>query len=236
MPLSADLAERLLGAVIDGTHPPGAALPPEAELAEQHGVSRLTVREAVSSLRAQNIVHIRRGLGTYVNEPGTWTALDPVIRAANAGPAHGALSESLLEARRVLEEGAAELAAAKRTEEDLARLREHLAAMRAAHEQSDVDAFVRADLAFHDALVRASGNIFVPLMFAPFGRLLPEGRHETSAVAAIRENATAQHEHIVRALESGDPARARSAMAAHMTQTGEDLRRHVLGPADAGPP
>lgn len=235
MSLSADLAERILRAVIDGTHPPGTALPPESELAEQHGVSRLTVREAVTSLRAQNVVHIQRGRGTYVNEPGNWTALDPVVRAANAGPAHGALSESLLEARRLLEEGAAELAATKRTDEDLAGLREHVTAMRSAHEHSDVDAFVRADLAFHDTLVRASGNVFVPLMFAPFGRLLPEGRHETSAVAAIRENATAQHEHIVRALESADPARARAAMAAHMTQTGADLRRHVLGTDTAAP-
>jgi len=57
----ADLAERLLSAIIDGTCPPDAALPPEGELAEQSAVSRLTVREAVKQLRAQNVVRVVRG-------------------------------------------------------------------------------------------------------------------------------------------------------------------------------
>ncbi|MEV0699894.1 FadR/GntR family transcriptional regulator [Saccharopolyspora sp. NPDC050389] len=229
MSLSDQLAERLLSAIIDGTHAPGSALPPEGELAEQYAVSRLTVREAIKALRVQNIVRIQRGRGTYVNPPAQWTALDPLIRSAAATPrSSAAISESLIEARRLIEVGAVELAASKRTDDDLVQLRSLLQDMRDAVDTDDVELFVEADIAFHDAIMRASGNAFIPLMFEPFGRLLVEGRSETSAVPEIRANALAHHTKILRALEAADPAMARQAMEDHMVQTAEDLRTHVL--------
>jgi GntR family transcriptional regulator, transcriptional repressor for pyruvate dehydrogenase complex len=229
MSLSDQLAERLISAIIDGTHAPGTALPPEGELAEQYSVSRLTVREAIKALRVQNMVRIQRGRGTYVNPPAQWTALDPMIRAAAATPrSSGAISESLIEARRLIEVGAVELAASKRTDGDLEQLRQLLQDMRDAVDANDVELFVEADIAFHDAIMRASGNAFIPLMFEPFGRLLIEGRRETSAVPEIRANALAHHTRILRALEAADPALAREAMESHMCQTADDLRTHVL--------
>ena len=231
MSLSEDLAERLLSAIIDGTYPPDAALPPEAELAEQSMVSRLTVREAVKQLRAQNVVRVVRGRGTYVNPPDRWTALEPVIRAASRS-SHTTLSERLLEARRLIENGATELAAVRRSDTDLAELREHLAAMRDAADAGDTEQFVQADIDFHDTVMRATGNLFVPLLFEPFGPLLAEGRRETSAVPQIRVNAIAHHEAVLAALESGDPDKAREAMNAHMNQTANDYRTHVLKTAD----
>ena len=68
----------------------------------------------------------------------------------------------------------------------------------------------------------------VPEPRRPFGRLLVEGRRETSAVPEIRENALARHAEVLRALETGDPAVARKAMEDHMSQTADDLRTHVL--------
>lgn len=231
MSLSEDLAERLLSAIIDGTYPPDAALPPEGELAEQSSVSRLTVREAVKQLRAQNVVRVVRGRGTYVNPPDRWTALAPVVRAASHS-SHASLSERLIEARRLIENGATELAALRRTESDLAELREHLAAMRDAADAHDTEQFVQADIDFHDTVMRATGNLFVPFLFEPFGALLAEGRRETSAVPQIRVNAIAHHEAVLRALESGDPDKARGAMNAHMNQTANDYRTHVVKSAD----
>lgn len=229
MSLSDELAEKLFSAIIDGTYAPGSALPPEAELAELHAVSRLTVREAIRELRVPNIVRIQRGRGTYVNPPAQWTALDPMIRAAAATPrSSAAISESLVEARRLIEVGAVELAAVKRTDDDLEQLRELLRDMREAVETADVERFVEADIAFHDTIMRASGNAFIPLMFEPFGRLLVEGRRETSAVPEIRTNALAHHTEVLRALETGDPGVARKAMEDHMSQTADDLRTHVL--------
>lgn len=225
MSLADDLAEQLLAAIIDGQYPPDSALPPEGELSERGGVSRLTVREAVKSLRAQNVVRVVRGRGTYVNPPDRWTALEPVVRAASRT---GALSERLIEARRLIENGACELAALRRTEDDLRELRRQLALMRQAAADADTELFVQADIDFHDVVMRASGNLFVPLLFEPFGRLLVEGRRETSAVPEIRANAVAHHERVLAALESGSAEAARAAMDGHMNQTAEDLRTHVI--------
>ncbi|MFE9442834.1 FadR/GntR family transcriptional regulator [Streptomyces sp. NPDC006602] len=227
MSLSEDLAERLLSAIIDGTYPPDAALPPEAELAEQSSMSRLTVREAVKQLRAQNVVRVVRGRGTYVNSPDRWTAMAAVIRAASHS-SHTSLSERLIEARRLIENGATELAALRRDETHLAELREHLATMREAADEADTEKFVQADIDFHATVMRATGNLFVPLLFEPFGALLAEGRRETSAIPQIRVNAIAHHEAVLQALESGDPDKAREAMSAHMNQTAHDYRTHVL--------
>ncbi|MGW2563270.1 FadR/GntR family transcriptional regulator [Streptomyces sp. NPDC001514] len=227
MSLSDDLAEQLLTAIIDGRYPPDSALPPEGELAEQGGISRLTVREAVKQLRAQNVVRVVRGRGTYVNPPDRWTALEPVVRATSR-TSSGALSERLIEARRLIENGACELAASRRTEEDLEALRQHLDVMRKAAEAGDTEQFVQADIDFHDTVMRATGNLFVPLLFEPFGPLLVEGRRETSAVPEIRENAIAHHAAVLAALESGSPEAARAAMDAHMKQTADDLRTHVI--------
>ncbi|MER6357967.1 FCD domain-containing protein [Streptomyces sp. NPDC001634] len=178
-------------------------------------------------MRAQNVVRVLRGRGTYVNPPDRWTALEPVVRAASRTTS-GALSDRLIEARRLIENGACELAASRRTEEDLEALRQHLAVMREAAEAGDTEQFVQADIDFHDTVMRATGNLFVPLLFEPFGPLLVDGRRETSAVPEIRTNAIAHHEAVLTALESGSPEAAREAMAAHMNQTADDLRTHVI--------
>lgn len=229
MSLSDEIAERLLSSIIDGHYPPGTALPPEGALAEEYAASRLTVREAIKVLRSQNVVRIHRGRGTYVNAPDHWTALEPMIRAAATAPrAGGAISEKLIEARRLIEVGAAQLAAARCTDDDIAELAEALDDMRAAAEAADTEGFVQADIAFHEVVMRASGNAFVPLLFEPFGRLLIEGRRETSAVPQIRTNAIAHHEAVLQALRTGEPDKARRAMDDHMAQTADDLRTHVI--------
>ncbi len=154
-----------------------------------------------------------------------------LIRAAAAAPrSTGMVSERLIEARRLIEIGAIELAALRRTEDDLTQLHGLLQDMRDSAATGDVDLFVEADIAFHDIVMQASGNAFIPLMFEPFGRLLHEGRRETSAVPAIRANAIEHHAQILRALEAGDPVLARKAMDEHMCQTADDLRTHVIDP------
>lgn len=229
MPLSDEIAERLLSSVIDGHYPPGTALPTESELAEEYAASRLTIREAVKVLRSQSVVRIHRGRGTYVNDPGQWTALEPMIRAAASSThATGTVSEKLIEARELIEVGAARLAALRRTDEDLAELSELLGEMTQAASDGDTDAFVHADIAFHEVVMRASGNAFVPLLFGPFGRLLVDGRRETSAVPEIRDHAVEHHRRVLDALREGDADGAGRAMEGHITQTAEDLRTHVL--------
>jgi GntR family transcriptional repressor for pyruvate dehydrogenase complex len=228
MALPEDLADMLLEAIVEGQFPVESVLPPEGELALRYGMSRLTVREAVRILRSQNVVDVRRGRGTYVNPPQAWTSLDAIVRIEERQSPAGRVSVRLLEARRMVEVGAAQLAATNRSKEDLASLVASIEEMRLADRADRVDLFVEADIAFHDVIMHATANMFIPFMFEPFGNLLTNARTETSSIHDIRVNAMAMHEEILEALTIGDPERSRDAMEAHMNQTEADLRRFVL--------
>ena len=222
------VADQLLDRIINGDIEIGSALPSEADIAEAANVSRLTVREALKSLRAKNVVNVQRGRGTYINPPRAWTSLEATVRAAAHGVGENNVSLQLLEVRRMIETGAAALAALRREPGDLVLLEQHLAGMVTAAEVGDVDAFVAEDIAFHDVILRASGNVLVPAMYEPLARLLSAGRRETSAVPVIQEHAIAMHRAILTAIAAGDAEESRLAMDAHMNQTQTDLMEHVL--------
>ncbi|TDQ45746.1 FadR/GntR family transcriptional regulator [Actinorugispora endophytica] len=222
------LAEHLLDQVVRGEIAVDEALPSEAELAVQAGVSRLTVREAVKVLRTKNIVRVKRGRGTYVNAADRWTDLEPVLRAVGRGAGAGTTALAVVEVRRMIEAGAAELCAARRTEADLALLAAHVAEMDEAAAAGDAAAFARADDAFHEAVLRSCGNAFVPAVCGPLDRLLPHVRTRAAAFAPVRENAQKHHRHILAEVTAGSPAAARGAMEAHMDQTATDLLHYVV--------
>ncbi len=222
------VADELLDRIIAGEFPPGAAVPGELELSARHEVSRMTVREAMKTLQAQQILSVERGRGTFVNPLNRWASLEAVLRAASEGKNDAAAAVQLIELRRMLETGACELAAGRIGDSDLNTLQGQLEAMRDAHERHDVAAFVAADLAFHDLILRASENVFVAVLFAPLHRVLERRRTQTSEVREIQAHAIGQHEKIVQALATRDPHKARDAMDAHMQQTLDDLKSYVL--------
>lgn len=210
------VADELLDRIIAGDFPPGSSVPGELELSAHHDVSRMTVREAMKTLEAQRILSVERGRGTFVNPLNRWTSLEAVLRAASEGKTEADASVQLIELRRMLESGACELAATRISDADIQALFGHVAAMRAAHDVNDLAAFVVADLAFHDLILRSSENVFVAVLFEPLHRILEKRRAETSAMPAIQEHAIGHHQNIAEALESRDPDRARQAMDAHM--------------------
>lgn len=222
------ISDNLLDRIIAGEFPPDAALPGELELTAQHDVSRLTVREAMKTLVAQSVIRIERGRGTFVNPISRWASMDMVLRAAQEAGDNADASVQLIEVRRMLETGAAELAATRITEGELDGLRQRVAAMRQAHREADLRLFVESDLAFHDIILHASGNVFLAVMFEPLSRVLAARRAETSRVPEIQVNAIREHEGIVTALASGSPETARLAMDSHMSQTMRDLETYVL--------
>ncbi|OIQ80507.1 HTH-type transcriptional regulator LutR [mine drainage metagenome] len=226
--LVAMVADDLLDRIVAGEFPPDSTLPGELELAAHHDVSRMTVREAMKTLAAQHVIRVERGRGTFVNPLARWTSMEAVLRAASDGVNAAAASVQLIELRRMLETGAAELAATRISPTELEALGACLEEMRAAHAADDVDRFVTADLAFHDLVLRASGNAFVVLMVEPLSRVLAASRAQTSRVTEIQGHAIDEHTRVHAALTSGDPERSRLAMDHHMTQTLDDLRTYVL--------
>jgi GntR family transcriptional repressor for pyruvate dehydrogenase complex len=222
------VSDNLLDRIIAGEFPPDATLPGELELTAEHEVSRLTVREAVKTLEAQSVVRIERGRGTFVNPVSRWESMDMVLRAATEAGDNADASIQLIEVRRMLESGAAELAATHITSNELDTLQHHLTSMQEAHDTADLTRFVEADLAFHNVILHASGNVFLAVMFEPLSRVIAARREETSRVPQIQTNAIREHAGIITALASGSAESARLAMDSHMEQTMRDLKTYVL--------
>ncbi|MHA7282093.1 FadR/GntR family transcriptional regulator [Arthrobacter sp. TMS2-4] len=226
-PLAESVFDDILEQIIDGTYPPGAALPPENDLAVSLDVSRLTVREALKQLQAQHVVEIRRGLGTYVNPAAQWTDLQAILRYASTTADSPDISLRLLEIRRMVETGATELAALHATDDDLERMEAANTDLQVAHAADDLDAVTAADMAFHDAIFRASANPFLPVILGPLSQLLYAMRRETSSFREVQQHAIAHHTLILEAIRTRDPEVAGKAMQAHINQTYDDYEHFI---------
>ena len=224
-------ADALIRDITTGKYPAGSTLPNEQDLAGLLGVSRPTLRGAIKSLREKSVVQVHHGKGMFVNPVSEWSALDPQLLAYRVGT-DPSLPRRLIEARRFIEAAACELAAGRRTAEDLAAMEDSLAGMVAADEAADVEAFVSGDLAFHQAILTASGNPFIAALFDPIGRLLHATRTQTSAHAESRDHAIEHHRHVLAAVRDGDPEAARQAMIGHLVQTEDDFDRYVASGAE----
>jgi GntR family transcriptional regulator, transcriptional repressor for pyruvate dehydrogenase complex len=226
--LSDQLVEALIEAIAAGDYQVGAALPSEAELADMAKVSRLTVREAVKSLQARGLVRVEQGRGTFVNPPASWSALDAIVIVARSSnqAERTAITKRLIEARRLVEVGVAELAASRREQAHLEAMAEAIARAEAAHAAGDIDLFVDADLNFHNEIMKAAGNPFVAALFEPIRHLVHESRRHTSSFDEARGHAVRAHKRILRAISSGTATAARNAMRQHLEETEADLEEY----------
>lgn len=226
--LADSTAQRILGLIVEGEFAAGEALPGEVALASQMGVSRLTVREAVKSLRSQQVLRAVHGSGTFVNPTSKWLSIDAVVEMVGGKDLQTILR--LLELRKLLETGASELFAPHADKQDFARMSALVEEMQDSHLRGDVDGFVEADISFHEIIHHGCKNPFIPVVFQPIARALRKHRYETSSVPIIREHAIAEHLNIVAALKSGSPSAARTAMDSHLSQTIDDALTHLNSP------
>jgi DNA-binding FadR family transcriptional regulator len=153
------IAEQLRGAIVSGHFSIGERLPTEDELAARYGVSRATVREALKRLAAQNLVRSRRGPagGNFVTQPTHEELAESLSGAATLLVGLGSLDiVEIVEARRVLQGACLSLAAQKVTEAALQQVEQAL--LRQKDSGLSDEAFCAADVAFHRALVDATGN------------------------------------------------------------------------------
>ena len=223
--LANELAQRLSTRILEGQYPPGAKLPREADLMREFGVSRTVVREAISGLQAGGKVETRHGVGTFVLSPED--ALPFRIESEQLGVLTDVIS--LLEVRIGLETEGAALAAQRRTNNDIDRLRNALSAFHLALQEGR-DA-VEADLAFHRCVAQASGNAhFAQLLVAIGARGLP--RHRLGKDDPLKSNrihylqrVQQEHEAIYNAIEAQDPEAARAAMRTHLSNSRDRLRK-----------
>ena len=208
------VSERLAEKIIGGFYPPGAALPNEDDLCEQLAVSRSSIREAVRGLAAKGMVETRTRAGTIVLTKDRWSRLDPdVLRWTYEYGADVAFDHSLIEARRIIEPAAAEMAAERATKEDLRRLKESFDTM-AANFQGDLDLCSFADLQFHRAILVASHNEVLILLGSAMSAALLASFRRITSLAESHAAAVDAHRAVLDAIRDRDPQAARDGMLA----------------------
>jgi GntR family transcriptional regulator, transcriptional repressor for pyruvate dehydrogenase complex len=208
-----------------GALKPGNQLPPERELAQQFGVSRTAVREAVKALREKGLVEAYPGRGTFVTDGTSHAIRQSLDRMIRIGQPEG--STYLAEVREILEPEIAALAATRADAEDLTSMREAVSIMDKA--KRDSDAFIEADLDFHLALAEAAANPLILSLIDSIVGLLREQRLRIFQVEGGPERGQYHHKRIMEAIEKHDPLGAREAMKAHLRQVREDCQELPSG-------
>jgi DNA-binding FadR family transcriptional regulator len=215
-PLYLQVAESIRQAILSGQLGPGDALPTERDLSESFKVSRASVREALRALQAQGLVSsggspartvVAEGAGTHARD-----ALVTLLRL------NGVRLDDLMEFRAVLEAAALAEAARRRNRLELAPAQEALADM--GRPGVGAEEFEEADLRFHVALVRASGNeamhlVMQALREAVARHLLDHLRGQADLPATL-SRLTAEHAGILAAVERGHAGRAADLVRSHI--------------------
>jgi GntR family transcriptional repressor for pyruvate dehydrogenase complex len=217
------VVQHLQGMIVSGDLQPGDRLPPERHMAEQLGVSRTVIREAVKTLEQMGIVTVMTGSGTYVSQ------IDPGIVSESIGlliQQSGSSFEHLNEVRRILETEVAALAAERAGSEDVVALEDALEQMGAAVALADGDPerlerFIEADLAFHNALIEAAHNSLLPILLDPISDQLRELRRLASSAAGAMQHALNYHGKILERLKDRDASACRKLMREHLAQAEE---------------
>ncbi|MFI7276245.1 FadR/GntR family transcriptional regulator [Streptomyces sp. NPDC049879] len=205
---------------------PGDPLPTENELMTLFGVSRNSVREALKALQAVNVVDIRHGFGTYVGSLSLDSFVEAMVFRAAVRHRRGEASlHELLEVREALEAGLIMEVADDVPAEDLARLRDLVAAMEREAAGGRVSA--ATDRAFHVALYRSLGNHLLSEVLDAFWAAFHRVRGDLRADDQDPRVVCARHEDILAALEAGDGPRAAVAMRAHFAGIRQLLADHA---------
>ena len=214
------IVQQIEESVLKGTLKPGDQLPAERELAQQLGVSRTAVREAVKTLREKGLVEAYSGRGTFITDGTSQAARQSFDLMVKLGQAEG--SPHLAELRLILEPGIAALAAARVQEPEIVALREAVTVMDGA--QRDPEAYIEADLDFHLALAEAAANPLILSLIDSIVGLLREQRMRIFNVEGGPQRGQIHHKRILEAIERHDPEMARSAMRSHLEQVREDSK------------
>ena len=203
-PLREVVCETLRDAVRRGVLKPGERLM-EIQLAEELGVSRTPVREAIRKLEMEGYVIMMPRRGTYI--------ADLSIRDIN----------EVFEIRTSLESLASGLAAERITEDELEKLQRLLVEIGAHIKSGDMESIVRTDTEFHDLLYQASRNSRLVGIISNLREQLTRFRTTSMSFPGRLKATLEEHRNIVEAIAQGDEQAARKAAAHHMEKSEQTL-------------
>ena len=210
------VAERLRQRVVHGELQPGERLPNEAVLATDFGVSRATVREALRVLATQSLIRTSKGAGggSYVTLPSVNGVSEYVQSSISLlADADDVTLEELLEARELLEVPAARLAAERRTEEELERLRDAIPdePLRLGTQRQFV-----YNQDFHLAVIDGCRNALLAIAAQPVFAVLQRNLARSKLGARFHRAINEHHRAIAAAIEAGDADAAGGEMYDHL--------------------
>lgn len=216
--LTAATFERLVNVILSGQWPEGARIPPERELCQQLGIARASLREAVKALELIGVLESRVGDGTFVC-PRSEFLSRPLLWAITGTD----LNElrDIVEARRLIEEDIAGLAAERASSEELEKIAASVEDLRTA--LPDPEACLAADLRFHIAVAEAAHNQVLLNSVQLLRNLMKQWILLKLRIPGAAAQVLEQHEAILAAVRLRDSDLARAEMSKHLGTMGKLL-------------
>ena len=209
--------------IVGGAIKPGELLPREEALAQRMAVSRTALREALKVLGSKGLIETKQKTGTRVRDPRHWNQLDADILAWRcASMPTEDFVEKLVEMREIIEPAAAAAAAKRRSPEQLACIKAAYEAMSTA---DDLDAWAKADLAFHECVLDAANNELLGSLFSVVDTALGAYFLLSARTAADFKYSLPRHFAVYDAIRLRRPQAARAAMQGMI----EDSRTNIRG-------
>ncbi len=211
------VADLIEDRILQNIYQSGFKLPPERSLAEELGVSRPSVRDALSTLAARGMIESKHGDGHYVSNQ---IQQDFMTGWQSLLGRHEYLETDVLDFRRHLEATLAAMAAERRTEADLQRMEYWINQIDHSYKTGNISKQSEADVGFHQAVAEASHNI----LFAQFSGSLLRVLHSHTktnlgnmfSVADLKTELSTQHHEIFMAIKKQQPSKARKVAQAHI--------------------
>ena len=231
--LSDRVARAVVASIVRGDVGPGDPLPTSAEMARQFQVSKPVLREALREVATLGLLRSWQGRRTVVAPKSGCHDLAPQVVSVRVevGAVNDILADAL-ELRRAIEPEAAALAAGRATSADLHTMRRSLEALEAT--LGDTLSFMSNDIAFHDAILRATNNRLFLQLTDQLREVLAVARASSvTSQPERRRRSQACHWAVFRAIEAGHADEARAAMADHLSWADRvnvaDRRTGVVG-------
>jgi DNA-binding FadR family transcriptional regulator len=211
------IVEELGHAVVTQAYGDAQPFPIEAELCKKFGASRTVLREAVKMLTAKGLLSARPRQGTWVEPEKNWNLLDPdVLRWLLERKFSLELLVEFTEIRFAIEPAAAALAARNATPEAVACIRHAVERMKSAADGEDDP--LESDIAFHVAVLHATGNRFYAQLEDVINAALRFSIRLTNSVKGVPQADVDLHEKVLDAIEAGDSSKARAVMESIITE------------------
>jgi GntR family transcriptional regulator, transcriptional repressor for pyruvate dehydrogenase complex len=212
--LTAAAFEQLISRVVKGNWKPGDRIPPERDLCQQLGIARTSLREALKAMELIGLLDSRVGDGTFVCPRSEF--LSRPLLWAFTGSDHSELQD-IMEARTIIEENLAGLAAERGSSEAIAEIGKAVQMMRDSIARGD--SILEADVAFHVAISSAAQNDVLHNAAQLLRNLLRQWIYFNLALPGVSAIALKHHHTVYRAILQRKPAMARRAMRMHLSET-----------------